>query len=89
LGRGSSKSRNPRVTPISFEAAEASEREIDLAVRDIVAVALKRASELPSQRRADLDAGVMLLLETETITADTFPALRQAAGAAPARPAAA
>jgi cell division protease FtsH len=73
----------------AFEAAEASEREIDLAVREIVAVALKRALELLSQRRADLDAGVKLLLETETITAETFPPLRQAAGAPPARPAAA
>ncbi|HTX49599.1 MAG TPA: ATP-dependent zinc metalloprotease FtsH [Caulobacteraceae bacterium] len=73
----------------AFDAAEASEREIDLAVRNIVAVGLKRASELLRQRRADLDAGAKLLLETETITADSFPPLRQGPAAPPARPAAA
>jgi len=60
------------------EASEATAREIDIAVRDIVAKALDRASEVLRARRADLDEGARLLLAQETVTADQFPALRSA-----------
>jgi cell division protease FtsH len=59
-------------------AADVSEREIDVAVRDIVANAADRAKQLLEGRRSDLDAGVALLIEKETLTADSFPPLRRA-----------
>ncbi len=62
-----------------FEASEASEREIDVAVRDIAAKAFDRATEVLRARRADLDEGAHLLLTQETVTADQFPAIRSAA----------
>jgi cell division protease FtsH len=60
------------------EASEATEREIDVAVRDIVAKAFDRATEVLHERRADLDEGARLLLAQETVTADQFPAIRSA-----------
>ena len=57
-------------------AAETTEREIDVAVRDIIGRAFDRATELLRSRRADLDKGVELLLARETVTADDFPAIR-------------
>jgi len=62
-----------------IEASEATEREIDVAVRDIVAKALDRATEVLRERRADLNEGADLLLAQETVTADQFPAIRSAA----------
>jgi cell division protease FtsH len=58
-------------------AAEASEREIDVAVRDIVAAAAARARELLASRRSDLEAGAKLLLEKESVTAQEFAPLRK------------
>ena len=40
-----------------FEAAEVTAREIDVAVRDILAHAFERATEILRSRRADLDQG--------------------------------
>jgi cell division protease FtsH len=60
------------------EASEATEREIDTAVRDIVTKALDQATEVIRTRRADLEEGAHLLLERETVTADEFPAIRSA-----------
>jgi cell division protease FtsH len=60
------------------EASEATEREIDIAVRDIVVKAFDRATEVLRARRADLDEGAHLLLQRETVTADQFPAIRPA-----------
>ena len=54
------------------------EREIDIAVRDIVVEAFDRATEVLRKRRADLDEGARLLLVQETVTADQFPAIRSA-----------
>jgi cell division protease FtsH len=45
-------------------------------VRDLVAKALGRASDILRSRRADLDEGARLLLAKETLTADQFPAIR-------------
>lgn len=73
---------------ISFtprDHSEATAREVDLAVRDIINKAYDRAKALLTARRADLDAGTALLLDRETITPDDFPALRPTA--APEEPA--
>jgi cell division protease FtsH len=59
-----------------IQASEATEREIDVAVRDIVAKAFERATEVLRERRADLDKGADLLLAQETVTADQFPAIQ-------------
>ena len=57
-------------------AAQATAREIDLAVRDLVATADVRAGEILQRRRADLDSGADLLLRQETLTAEEFEPLR-------------
>jgi len=57
-------------------AAETTAREIDVAVRDIVAKAQARALEILGRVRGDLDAGATLLLTKETLTVDEFPPLR-------------
>ncbi|HUI95763.1 MAG TPA: ATP-dependent zinc metalloprotease FtsH [Xanthobacteraceae bacterium] len=64
------------------QAAEPTAREIDVAVRDIVARAFDRACDILRGRRADLEQGMELLLARETLTADDFPPLR----ATPAEP---
>jgi cell division protease FtsH len=61
------------------EASETTEREIDLAVRNIVMKAFERATAILRDRRADLEDGTRLLLERETLTADQFPAIQQKA----------
>ena len=53
-----------------IEASEATEREIDIAVRDLVGRAFGRATEVLRSRRADLEKGARLLLTQETLTAD-------------------
>jgi cell division protease FtsH len=58
------------------QAAEITTREIDVAVRDLLAKAFERAREILQTRRGDLDAGVELLLKQETLTADDFPPIR-------------
>jgi cell division protease FtsH len=64
-------------TPASgVEASETTEREIDVAVRDIIAKAFEQATAILRTRRADLDEGSRLLLAQETLTADQFPAIR-------------
>ncbi|PMR68405.1 ATP-dependent zinc metalloprotease FtsH [Halomonas heilongjiangensis] len=55
------------------EYSEATAREIDLAVRQLVDEAYARATEILAGRRADLLAGAALLLERETLTAAEFP----------------
>ncbi len=59
-----------------IQAAEATAREIDVAVRDIIAHGFDRAVEILKSRRADLDRGAEMLLKQETISADDFPAIR-------------
>jgi cell division protease FtsH len=58
------------------QAAEATNREIDLAVRNLLEKEFTRAKDILTRRRADLDAGAQLLLKQETVTADEFPAIR-------------
>jgi cell division protease FtsH len=71
-------------------ASEATLREIDLSVRDIVDEAFDEARAILTRRRADLDQGAELLLKKEAITAEDFPALQQAkpVGKLPVAPAA-
>jgi cell division protease FtsH len=57
--------------------SEATAREIDCAVRDLVAAALERATANLRQRRAVLDAGAAQLLEHETLNEAELQALVQ------------
>jgi cell division protease FtsH len=61
------------------EASDTTEREIDIAVREIITKAFEQATAILRTRRADLDEGGRLLLAQETLTADQFPAIRPAA----------
>ncbi|MHC2844878.1 cell division protease FtsH [Bradyrhizobium diazoefficiens] len=56
-------------------AAEATGREIDLAVRNLIEEGDRRARDILQRRRADLDAGVELLIANETVTAEQFTPL--------------
>ena len=58
------------------DASNTTEREIDVAVRDLVAKAFGRATDILRTRRTDLDEGARLLLAQETLTAEQFPAIR-------------
>jgi cell division protease FtsH len=64
----------PSTKPV--QAAEVTSREIDVAVRDLLAKEFDRACDILRTRRADLDAGADLLLKRETLTADDFPPIR-------------
>jgi cell division protease FtsH len=66
----------PSVPADRIQTAEATEREIDLAVREFIADAFRRATEILQARRTDLDMGADLLLRRETLTAEDFPAVR-------------
>ena len=68
-------------TASRVDASEVTEREIDTAVRDIVAKAFDRATEVLRARRVDLDEGARLLLAQETVTAGQFPAISSAGSA--------
>lgn len=56
-------------------AAEATGREIDLAVRNLIEEGDRRARDILQRRRADLDAGVELLIANETVTSEQFAPL--------------
>ncbi len=60
-----------------LKTSETTEREIDVAVRDIVTNAFEQATAILRTRRADFDEGGCLLLAQETLTADQFPAIRR------------
>ena len=57
-------------------AADLTGREIDIAVRGLIEAADMVALDILSRRRADLEAGVKLLIDKETITGDEFEPLR-------------
>ena len=70
--------------PMRAEVSEETTREIDLAVRDVVNDAARRAEAIVAARRAELEDGVRLLLQRETVTAEELPSLRAGGhGAAP------
>ena len=68
----------PVPTADRIQAAEITTREIDVAVRELLGKGFERAQEILRTRRADLDAGVQLLLKRETVTAEDFPPIRSA-----------
>ncbi len=61
---------------VTRDYSEATAREVDLAVRELIDRAYARAKKVLDARRDDLEAGTKLLLERETITPDDFPALK-------------
>lgn len=63
-------------------ASEETIREIDVTSREIIDQAFAKACDVLVMRMEDLETGVALLLQKETITADEFPALHQAGKAA-------
>jgi cell division protease FtsH len=67
----------PSMQDAVVSAAEATGREIDLAVRDLIEAGDACARAILEKRRADLDAGVKLLIARETLTAEDFAPLRQ------------
>jgi len=67
----------------ALEAAETTAREIDLAVTDFIERASEKAAAILDMRRRDLEAGVALLLEKETLTAEEFAPLRRAEATRP------
>lgn len=64
--------------------SEATSRELDLEVRHLIQDAFERARAILQARRVELDAGAALLMETEVITPEQFPALGQPMGQAEA-----
>ncbi|MFL6826132.1 MAG: ATP-dependent zinc metalloprotease FtsH [Bradyrhizobium sp.] len=66
----------PGVQDRVVSAAEATEREIDLAVRDLIEAGDASARSILERRRADLDEGVGLLIARETLTSEDFAPLR-------------
>ncbi len=68
----------PAMQDAVVSAAEATGREIDLAVRDLIEGGGASARAILEKRRGDLDAGVELLIAKETLTAEEFEPLRSA-----------
>jgi cell division protease FtsH len=73
----------PSAQDQAVTAAETTAREIDLAVSDFIENAAKQAVDILTARRGDLEAGVALLLERETLTAESFAPLRRLPPAEP------
>jgi cell division protease FtsH len=69
----------PAMQDAVVSAAEATGREIDLAVRDLIEAGDACARAILEKRRPDLDAGVELLVAKETLTAEEFEPLRSSA----------
>jgi cell division protease FtsH len=68
----------PAIQDAIVSAAEATGREIDLAVRDLIDAGDKCARDVLEKHRGDLDAGVELLIARETLTSEEFAPLRPA-----------
>jgi len=66
----------PAVQDAVAGAAEATGREIDLAVRQLIEAGDACAREILARRRKELEEGVELLIERETLTAEQFAPLR-------------
>ena len=62
---------------MEMEASEDTQREIDLAVRMLLADALEKAMAVLAARRGELDAGAALLLARETLGPEEFPPLQK------------
>lgn len=72
----------PAMQDTVVSAAEATGREIDLAVRDLIEAGDACARAVLEKRRGDLDTGVELLMAHETVTAERFTPLRSSSAAA-------
>jgi cell division protease FtsH len=59
--------------------SEATAREVDLTIRQLIEEAYARAKAILTEHRVDLDAGAALLLERESISPEDFAPLRQTA----------
>ncbi|MCA1457190.1 ATP-dependent zinc metalloprotease FtsH [Bradyrhizobium sp. BRP22] len=68
----------PATQDAVVSASEATGREIDLAVRQLIDEGADRAYQILERRRAELEAGVELLIAQETLTAEQFAPLRAA-----------
>ncbi len=55
--------------------SEATAREVDQAIRELIDAAYRGAQKILVERRPLLDEGAQLLLEKETLTPEDFPAL--------------
>jgi cell division protease FtsH len=66
----------PAMQDMMVSAAEATGREIDLAVRQLVEAGDACARQILEKRRADLEAGVELLIAHESLTTEQFAPLR-------------
>ena len=66
----------PAMQDMMVSAAEATGREIDLAVRQLVEAGDACARQILEKRRADLEAGVELLIAHESLTVEQFAPLR-------------
>ncbi|WP_454619706.1 ATP-dependent zinc metalloprotease FtsH [Bradyrhizobium cenepequi] len=66
----------PAIQDAVVSASEATGREIDLAVRQLIDEGADRAYQILERRRAELEAGVELLIAQETLTAEQFAPLR-------------
>lgn len=64
--------------------SEATAREIDLTVREMIDLAYERATDILNRQRRDLDAGAKMLLEKETVTPEDFPPIGGAEDTPPA-----
>jgi cell division protease FtsH len=73
----------PATQDTVVSAAEATSREIDLAVRDLIEAGRAAAQQILERRRGDLEAGTALLMARETLTAEEFPPLLAVRKAAP------
>ena len=56
--------------------SEATAREVDTAIRNLIDEAYKKAISTLKKRQRDLKKGAQLLLEKESVTPDEFPALK-------------
>jgi cell division protease FtsH len=68
----------PAMQDTVVSAAEATAREIDVAVRYLIEAGSVSARAILERRRSDLDDGVKLLIARETLTAEEFAPLRSA-----------
>jgi cell division protease FtsH len=66
----------PAMQDSVVSAAEATGREIDLAVRELIEAGDACAKQILEERRADLEAGVALLIAHESLTSEQFAPLR-------------
>ena len=67
----------PGMVPSAREFSEDTAREIDCAVRDIVARAFDRAIAIITEKRSLLEQGAQLLLQKETLVEEDLQRMRQ------------